>query len=116
MRVSLSQREHDDDLHARGLHYRRFDIAQKSLGTKALELVAMNTIVPSIIHFLWWGFMKLFNSFIRDPVRGCWLGGRSHRGVIAAVSSQRRSSWCACHSCSGVSSGRLCRPNPSLPS
>lgn len=41
-----------------------------NLGTKALELVAMNTFLPSLLSFLYWGFMKVFNTVIRNPVGG----------------------------------------------
>lgn len=45
-----------------------FHVEDVSLGTKAIELVLLNTIMPSIASVLYYGSMKLFLTFLRDPL------------------------------------------------
>lgn len=46
-----------------------FQVSEETLGSKALFLVLLNTFVPSIGNFAFWGMMRVFKNYIRDPVR-----------------------------------------------
>lgn len=88
----------------------RYSINKKSLGTKAVELVAMNTFLPSVTSFASFLALKLFHMFLRNPVRP---GEGDHPPMVGWGALHSRLFVC---SCTAAWVGLSLKTSPLLPS